>query len=68
MARKLSADVPQLAAPQSTIEALDRDPSAGVRLAVETVLAIRKSGAFSGAHVIPVRKYRELAAALEHGS
>jgi 5,10-methylenetetrahydrofolate reductase len=65
MARKLSADVPQLAAPPTTIEALERDPSAGVRLAVETVLAIRESGAFAGAHLIPVRKYRELASALE---
>lgn len=65
MARKLSADVPQLAAPPSTIEALEQDPTAGVRLAVDTVLAIRESGAFAGAHVIPVRKYRELAATLE---
>ena len=65
MARKLSADVPQLAAPLSTIEALEQDPTAGVRLAVDTVLAIRESGAFSGAHVIPVRKYRELASTLE---
>lgn len=65
MARKLSADVPQLAAPLATIEALERDPSAGVRLAIETVLAIRESGVFSGAHVIPVRKYRELSAAME---
>lgn len=65
MARKLSADVPQLAAPRTTIEMLERDPTAGVRLAVETVLAIRETDAFAGAHVIPVRKYRELAAALE---
>jgi methylenetetrahydrofolate reductase (NADPH) len=65
MARKLSAEVPQLAAPPSTIEALERDPTAGVHLAVETVLALRESGAFAGAHVIPVRKYRELASALE---
>ncbi|HUP86828.1 MAG TPA: hypothetical protein VM143_14315 [Acidimicrobiales bacterium] len=65
MARKLSADVPQLAAPPSAIEALEQDPTAGVRLAVDTVLAIRESGAFSGAHVIPVRKYRELASTLE---
>lgn len=65
MARKLSADVPQLAAPPSTIAALEREPSAGVRLAVEAVVALRESGAFAGAHVIPVRKYRELAAALE---
>lgn len=65
MARKLSADVPQLVAPSATIEALDRDPSAGVHLAVDTVLAIRESGVFAGVHVIPVRRYRELAATLE---
>lgn len=65
MARKLATDVPQLAAPSAMIETLERDASAGVRLAVETVLAIRESGVFAGAHVIPVRKYRELAATLE---
>lgn len=65
MARKLASDVPQLAAPAATVEALDRDPTAGVRLAVDTVLAIRESGAFDGAHVIPVRRYREMATALE---
>ena len=65
MARKLSSDVPQLAAPSATIETLERDPSAGVRLALETVIAIRESGVFAGAHVVPVRKYRELAAMLE---
>jgi 5,10-methylenetetrahydrofolate reductase len=65
MAVKLSADEPQLAAPPALIEALERDPSAGVRLAVETVLAIRESGVFAGAHLVPVRKYREVASALE---
>lgn len=65
MARKLSADVPQLAAPAATIDALERDPAAGVQLAVDTVLALRDSGCFTGAHLIPVRKYREVAASLE---
>ena len=65
MARKLSSEVPQLAAPAFTMEVLERDPSAGTRLAVDTVLAIRETGAFAGAHVIPVRKYRELATVLE---
>ena len=65
MARKLATDVPQLAAPPAMIEALERDPSAGLPMAVETVVAIRESGVFAGAHVIPVRRYRELASALE---
>jgi 5,10-methylenetetrahydrofolate reductase len=65
MARKLSSDVPQLAAPPSTIEALERDPTAGIKLAVDTVLALRETPGFAGAHLIPVRKYREVAASLE---
>lgn len=65
MGRKLGADVPQLAAPASWIEAVERDPRAGVDLACEHVLAVRDHGGFDGVHLIPVGRYRETAARLE---
>ena len=65
MARKLSADIGQLAVPETLIEALDRDPNAGVEFACELITRVRDSHAFDGVHVIPVARYREMAARLE---
>ena len=65
MARKLTADVPQLAVPRTLVEALDTNPDAGVEFACEMVDAIRQSQAFDGVHLIPVSRYREIAARLE---
>lgn len=65
MARKLSADIPQLAVPQHLIDALERDRDAGVEFACEMVSEIRQSGAFDGVHLIPVARYPEVAARLE---
>jgi hypothetical protein len=38
-----------------------------VRFAYEMVAAVRESGAFDGVHLIPVSRYRELAALLDPG-
>lgn len=65
MARKISADIPQLAVPDSWMHAIERDPLAGVDLACELVAEIRASGRFDGVHLIPVSRYREVAARLE---
>ena len=65
MARKLSADVPQLAVPNEIVGMIERDRSAGVELACDLVEAIRDSGAFDGVHLIPVSRYREVASRLE---
>ena len=65
MARKLSVDVPQLAVPDDVLARLESSPGAGVELACELVAEIRDSGAFDGVHLIPVSRYREVAAALE---
>jgi 5,10-methylenetetrahydrofolate reductase len=64
MARKLSADVPQLAVPDHLVEMIDHDAQAGVRFAVDLVDKIRSSERFTGAHLVPVARYREVAAAL----
>jgi methylenetetrahydrofolate reductase (NADPH) len=65
MARKLSRDVPQLAVPSPIVDLLERDASAGVALACDLVEGVRASGAFDGVHLIPVSRYREVAARLE---
>jgi methylenetetrahydrofolate reductase (NADPH) len=65
MARKLTADFAQLAVPQGWLTAIEDRPDAGVVLACELVAAIEESGAFDGVHLIPVAKYREVAADLE---
>jgi methylenetetrahydrofolate reductase (NADPH) len=65
MARKIGADIKQLAVPDAWLAAIERDPTAGVTLACDLVEGIRESGAFDGVHLIPVSKYREVAARLE---
>jgi methylenetetrahydrofolate reductase (NADPH) len=66
MARKLPADIPELVVPDSLVAALDADRDAGVDFACQMVSEIRASGAFQGVHLIPVSRYREIAARLEH--
>lgn len=65
MARKLSADVPQLAVPADIVGRLEQDRSAGVDIACQLLVDIKASGAFDGVHLIPVSRYREVAARLE---
>jgi 5,10-methylenetetrahydrofolate reductase len=65
MARKLTADIPQLAVPAAVVDHLEHDRTVGVDLACDLVEEIRASGAFDGVHLIPVGRYREVAARLE---
>ncbi len=65
MARKLSIDVPQLAVPEAIVSALDRDRGSGVDIACNHIKAIYDSGVFDGVHLIPVNRYRQVAARLE---
>jgi 5,10-methylenetetrahydrofolate reductase len=65
MAAKLATNVAQLAVPDRWVEAIDRDPNAGVELACELVMDLRDSGAYDGVHLIPVSRYRDVAAHLE---
>ncbi|MBX7159411.1 MAG: methylenetetrahydrofolate reductase [Acidimicrobiia bacterium] len=64
MARKLSADVPQLAVPSHLVAMVDRDPTAGVGFAADLVDDIRGSDRFDGVHLVPVARYREITSAL----
>jgi 5,10-methylenetetrahydrofolate reductase len=65
MARSLGANIPDIAIPDALVEQVGRDRQAGVEAACQLVLAIRDSGAFEGVHLIPVARYREVAARLE---
>jgi methylenetetrahydrofolate reductase (NADPH) len=65
MARKLSGDVPQLAVPAPIIGRLDQNKGSGVDIACELIEQIQESDAFDGVHLIPVNRYREMAARLE---
>ena len=65
MARKLAADVPQLAVPAPVVERIERDPGAGIDIACDLVEAIRDSGVFDGVHLVPVSRYREITSRLE---
>jgi methylenetetrahydrofolate reductase (NADPH) len=65
MAHNLAA-LPQLTIPDHLIAAVEQDPDAGVNAACDHILAIRDSGAFDGVHLIPVSRYRQVAARLEH--
>lgn len=65
MARKIGGDIPQLSVPDAWMRAIERDPAAGVELACDLVAAIGECGVFDGVHLIPVSKYRHVAARLE---
>ncbi len=65
MARKLSADVPQLAVPEEIIERIEADRDAGADIACELIAQIRESKALDGVHLIPVARYREMADRLD---
>jgi methylenetetrahydrofolate reductase (NADPH) len=65
-ARRLAATIPDIDIPGPLIRQIASDRRAGVEVTCEQVLRIRESGAFDGVHLIPVTRYREVAAELEH--
>ncbi|MGH9225162.1 MAG: methylenetetrahydrofolate reductase [Acidimicrobiales bacterium] len=67
MARKLTADIPEITVPRAWIERIEADATrtAGVELACDLAESIRESGAFTGVHLIPGTRYRQTAARLE---
>jgi methylenetetrahydrofolate reductase (NADPH) len=65
MARRLAASIPDIEIPGWLVEHVAADPVAGVDAACEQVARLRESGAFDGVHLVPVQRYREVAARLE---
>jgi len=64
-AERLAAAVPDIAIPAGLAGRARIDRLAGVEAACDLVLQIKDSGAFAGVHLIPVARYREVAARLE---
>jgi 5,10-methylenetetrahydrofolate reductase len=65
-ARRLAAAIPDIDIPAKLVEQIGSDRLVGVETTCELVLQIRDSGAFDGVHLVPVARYREVAARLEH--
>lgn len=66
LARRLATTVPDIEIPDALVQGVETDPDAGVDVAVELVDGIEASGAFAGVHLVPVSRYRQVAARLEH--
>ena len=65
MAKTLCEATDQIDLPLELLKRLEADREAGVAAACGLMEDIRSSGAFDGVHVIPVGKYRTMAAQLE---
>lgn len=65
MARRLLAAAPDIDIPDDLIQAVDAHPDAGIDTAIELIDGIEASGAFTGVHLVPVSRYRQVAARLE---
>jgi methylenetetrahydrofolate reductase (NADPH) len=65
MARRLLATVPDIEIPDTLIRSIDANPDAGIDLALDLIDGIEASGAFAGVHLVPVSRYRHVAARLE---
>ena len=65
MARLIASEIPDIEIPAALVDRVNADSAAGVDAACEQVLQLRDSGACDGVHLIPVARYREVAAKLE---
>jgi 5,10-methylenetetrahydrofolate reductase len=65
MARRLAASIPDIEIPDELVRQVQADPAAGVDAACEQILALRETGAFAGVHLVPVSRFRQVAARLE---
>lgn len=57
--------IPGVTVPPDLVARLERDRNAGVDVACDLVAGVRDSGAFDGVHLVPVARFREVAARLE---
>ena len=64
MARRINASIPDIRIPETVVDKLD-DAEVGIDLACQQIEQIKTSGAFDGVHLIPVGRYRQMAARLK---
>jgi 5,10-methylenetetrahydrofolate reductase len=65
MAKALTETTGQIELPERLLDDLDHDRDAGIDRACSLMEDIKNSGAFDGVHLIPVGRYRAVAARLE---
>ena len=65
MAKTMAAATSQIDLPETLFDELAEDPDAGVDRSCSLMAQIKASGAFDGVHLIPVGRYRSVAARLE---
>lgn len=65
MAANLAASIPDIDIPAALVRSIEQNRDAGVDAACELVLQLRDSQAFDGVHLVPVSRYRQVAARLE---
>lgn len=65
MATRLRASIPDIEIPDELVDRVASSPAAGVDAACEQVRALRDTGAFAGVHLVPVSRFRDVAAQLE---
>lgn len=65
MATRLRASIPDIEIPDELVARVAHGPSAGVDAACEQIRALCDTGAFAGVHLVPVSRFREVAASLE---
>jgi len=65
MAKTLAQATSQIEVPATLLGELEKNPQAGVDRACSLMHSIRASGAFDGVHLVPVGRYRAVAARLE---
>lgn len=64
MARRINATIPEIRVPERVMDKLESDPEYGVDFAIEQIETIKESGLFDGVHLVPVTRYRQIAARL----
>ena len=64
-AQRMASVIPDIDIPAGLCERVRADRLAGVEAACDQVIQLRDSGAFDGVHLVPVGRYREVAARLE---
>lgn len=65
MARRVNATIPDIRIPESIIDKLDDDPQVGIDIACEQIETLQASGSIDGVHLVPVGRFRQMAAALD---
>ncbi len=65
MAQRLRTAIPDIEIPETLVDRVRVDRNAGVDAACDQIDAVRRTGAFAGVHLVPVSRYRQVAARLE---